>query len=61
VFPFWYTVLALAEMSLPEAREELAYVAPVLERVAKRKSPAAVMGRRRWELAQRALQQRAVG
>ncbi|MEY2933638.1 MAG: hypothetical protein RL033_4387 [Pseudomonadota bacterium] len=55
VFPFWYTVLALVEMDLPEAREELGYVAPSLERVARRKVPAAVAGQRRWELAQRGL------
>src|SRR5215471_16779948 len=30
VFPFWYTVLALSEMDLPEARAELDYAAPAL-------------------------------
>jgi hypothetical protein len=54
-FPFWYTVLALAEMDLPEARRELEYVAPVLERTAKRTPPAGVHGKRRHELARRAL------
>lgn len=55
VFPFWYTVLALAEMDLPEAREELQYVAPVLERTARRALPSNVYGKRRHELARRAL------
>jgi hypothetical protein len=54
VFPFWYTVLALAEMDLPEARKELAYAAPALESAAKR-APASVHGKRRHELARRAL------
>jgi hypothetical protein len=55
VFPFWYTVLALAEMDLPEARKELAYAAPALESAAKRAAPASVHGKRRHELARRAL------
>ncbi len=55
VFPFWYTVLALTEMDLPEARKELEYAAPVLERVAARRSPSSVHGKRRHELARRAL------
>ena len=55
VFPFWYTVLALTEMGLPEAREELEYVAPVLERTAQRACPSTVHGKRRHELARRAL------
>ena len=55
VFPFWYTVLALIEMDLPEARQELEYAAPVLERTASRARPASVHGRRRHELAGRVL------
>jgi hypothetical protein len=55
VFPFWYSVLALSEMDLPEARAELQYVAPVLERLSKRARPASVYGQRRHELALRAL------
>jgi hypothetical protein len=54
-FPFWYTVLALAEMDLPESRKELAYVAPVLERMVQRATPSNVYGKRRHELARRAL------
>jgi hypothetical protein len=55
VFPFWYTVLALTEMDLPEARKELEYVAPVLERTAQRALPSSVHGKRRHELTCRAL------
>lgn len=55
VFPFWYTVLALTEMDLPEARKELEYVAPVLERTARGELPSSVHGKRRHELARRAL------
>lgn len=55
VFPFWYTVLALVEIDLPEAREELGYAAPVLERAAARAIPSSVHGKRRHELARRAL------
>ena len=54
-FPFWYTVLALSDADLPEARRELTYAAPVLER-AVRKAPASTQyARRRHELASRAL------
>jgi hypothetical protein len=55
IFPFWYTVLALTEMDLPEARQELEYVAPVLERAAKRAAPSSLPGERRQLLARRAL------
>ena len=55
VFPFWYTVLALTETAVPEARDELEYAAPVLERTARRSAPAAAHGARRHELACRAL------
>ena len=58
VFPFWYTVLALSEMDLPEARAELRYAAPVLERVAQRRVPASAHGRRRHAIACRVLEQR---
>lgn len=55
VFPFWYTVLALTEMDVPEARKELEYVAPALERTARRAVPASIHAKRRHELARRAL------
>jgi hypothetical protein len=54
-FPFWYTVLALSEMNSTEAKTELKYAAPALERAASRAIPSAVYGRRRHEVAVRAL------
>jgi hypothetical protein len=54
-FPFWYTVLALSEMDLPAAKQELAYAAPALERTANRTPAATTYARRRHALAQRAL------
>jgi hypothetical protein len=54
-FPFWYTVLALSEMDGGEAKTELRYAAPALERTASRAVPAAVYARRRHALAVRAL------
>jgi hypothetical protein len=55
VFPFWYTVLALVEIDLHEARHELEYAAPVLERTATRAVPSSLHGKRRHALARRAL------
>ena len=54
-FPFWYTVLALSEMDTAEAKAELKYAAPALERTANRPAATAVYARRRQELAARAL------
>jgi hypothetical protein len=54
-FPFWYTVLALCEMDTGEARAELKYAAPALERTASRPVASAVYARRRQELAARTL------
>jgi hypothetical protein len=54
-FPFWYTVLALIEMENGEAKTELRYVAPELERVASRAVPSTAYARRRHVLAVRAL------
>jgi hypothetical protein len=54
-FPFWYTVLALSEMDSDDAKAELRYAAPELERVASRAVPSAVFARRRQALAIRAL------
>jgi hypothetical protein len=54
-FPFWYTVLALSEMDSAEARLELKYAAPVLEREASRAVPSSVYARRRHELVLRTL------
>jgi hypothetical protein len=54
-FPFWYTVLALSEMDSTEARTELKYAAPALERAARSAVPSARYARRRHELAVRTL------
>ena len=54
-FPFWYTVLALSDMDSGEAKAELKYAAPALERAATRAVPTAVYARRRQELAVRTL------
>ena len=54
-FPFWYTVLALTEMDVPEARDELEFVAPALEPTARRAAPEDTYGQRRHEVASRAL------
>ncbi len=54
-FPFWYTVLALSEIDLPEASRELKYAARTLKREAERPTPSANYARRRHEVAARAL------
>ena len=54
-FPFWYTVLALSEMHLSEAKAELKYAAPALERAATRPAATAKYARRRQDLAARTL------
>ncbi len=54
-FPFWYTVLALSDMDSREAKAELRYAAPALERAVRRAVPPALYARRRHELAARAL------
>jgi len=54
-FPFWYTVLALSDMDSGDAKAELKYAAPALERAASRTVPSASYARRRRELAARTL------
>jgi len=54
-FPFWYTVLALSEMDMHEAKVELKYAAPALERTATRSGSSSGYARRRQALATRAL------
>jgi hypothetical protein len=54
-FPFWYTVLALSDIDLPEARKELRYAAGVLERTAAKTPAKNTYAKRRHELAKRAL------
>ena len=51
----WYTVLALSEMDSGEAKAELKYAAPALERAASRSLASATYARRRQELAARTL------
>jgi hypothetical protein len=54
-FPYWYTVLALSELDLPEARRELRYAAPTLERTAAKKPGRTVYAKRRHDVAGRTL------
>jgi hypothetical protein len=54
-FPFWYTVLALSEMDSREAKSELKYAAPALDRAAGRATPPTVYSKRRQSLAVRVL------
>ena len=54
-FPFWYTVLALADMDFPDASKEIRYAAPALERAAARAPGRTVYAARRHQLAERAL------
>jgi hypothetical protein len=54
-FPFWYTVLALEEMDFRDARREIEYARPVLQRAAERSAGRSVYAQRRHELARRAL------
>jgi len=55
VFPFWYTVLALSEIDLPQASQELKYAAKSLERAARRAQPSTTSAKRRHALAKLAL------
>jgi len=52
-FPFWYTVLALAEIDLPEATSELRYARARIERAAIRDDAKDDYARRRTEVAKR--------
>jgi hypothetical protein len=54
-FPFWYTVLALTDMDVPEAAKELKYTAVLLENAVRRAPGSTPTSRRRRELAERAL------
>ena len=55
-FPFYYTLLALSEIKLPSAVEEMRYAAPVLKRYVKRATADDVYEQRRHILAQRILE-----
>jgi hypothetical protein len=54
-FPFDYTLLALAEIDLPQAIEEMRHAAPVLERRLRRTGKPDRFSRRRRALAERVL------
>ena len=54
-FPYWYTVLALNDIDLPEATRELKYASRTLDDVSRRTPPSSVYARRRHSLASRAL------
>lgn len=53
-FPFYYTLLALSDMSLPGATDEMLYAAPLLEQILKRRATTK-FGKRRLILAERIL------
>jgi hypothetical protein len=55
IFPFFYTILALSEIDLPAAREELRYAAPVLEGYLRRCATIETTSRRRHAVAKIAL------
>ena len=54
-FPFWYTLLALSEMNMTEAREEMQYAAPVCQRYLRRQTLTGKFMIRRRLLAEEAL------
>jgi hypothetical protein len=55
-FPFHYTALALTDMDMRAAVEELRYAAPVCEKLLKRKGTGDVFAQRRRALAERVLE-----
>ena len=55
-FPFWYTVSALIEIDLPEARKELNRMSTQFERAAARSAGPEPYALRRREMARRALE-----
>jgi hypothetical protein len=54
-FPFHYTLLALSEIALPAAVEEMRYAAPTLERLLARRQADGPFERRRRVVAERIL------
>lgn len=56
-FPFFYTLLALNEIELKSANEEMRYAAPVCERYLKRAKSGSKYSQRRNDLAERILAQ----
>jgi hypothetical protein len=55
-FPFYYTLLALSEMDIPQAVEEMRYAAGACERDLKRPPKNDVFNRRRRVLCERILE-----
>jgi hypothetical protein len=55
-FPFFYTVLALTEIHMLAAAEELRYAAPVCEKLLKQNATGDVYAERRRVLARRVLE-----
>ena len=54
-FPFYYTLLALSEIDIPPAREEMRHAAPACERYLKRSASGETHDRRRRSLAETVL------
>ncbi len=54
-FPFYYTLLALSEMNLGPALDEMRYVAPLLERYVKKKVTDSRFSERRHTICERIL------
>lgn len=55
-FPFWYAILALREIGLPSAAQELRYASPVCERYLGTPANARVIRQRRRLLAEKTLE-----
>jgi len=55
-FPFYYTLLALLEIDLPSARDEMHYTAPACERYLRRSPTDDVFDQRRRAVVQRVLE-----
>lgn len=55
-FPFWYTVLALSDVEDPQARRELRYAQPQLDRAASKRTATGNYAMRRQAVARRALE-----
>ena len=54
-FPFYYTLLALSEIELTEAREELVYALPAIARISAHRQSDLLFSERRYELRNRIL------
>lgn len=55
-FPFFYTLLALIEINLPSAKEELKYASEICRKYVNRKSKDDIYGKRKKEIARRVLE-----